>query len=91
MEIFDTEPIVNVLPDDGIVYYYGEIFSNLQAHHYLQSLLNNIAWKNDEAIIYGKHIVTKRKAAWYGNNNYEYTYSKTLQNAPSIGPTNYLN
>lgn len=30
----------------------------------------NILWKNDEVIIFGKHIVTKRKAAWYGDSDY---------------------
>jgi hypothetical protein len=63
MEIFGTQPIVNILPQDGIVHYHGEIFSNLETHHYLERLLNNIAWKHDEAVIYGKHIITKRKAA----------------------------
>ena len=81
MEIFDTNTIVNILPQDGIVNYYGEIFGTLENQHYFESLLNKIAWKHDEAIIYGKHIITKRKAAWYGNNNYEYTYSNITKSA----------
>jgi alkylated DNA repair dioxygenase AlkB len=44
-------------------------------------LLNNIEWKNDEAIIFGRHIVTKRKVAWYGNNDFEYTYSNRTKYA----------
>lgn len=43
--------------------------------------MNTIEWKNDEAIIFGKHIITKRKAAWYGNSDYSYTYSNTTKQA----------
>jgi alkylated DNA repair dioxygenase AlkB len=43
--------------------------------------MNNIEWKNDEAIILGKHIITKRKVAWYGNTNFNYTYSKITKQA----------
>jgi hypothetical protein len=38
-----------------------------------------IRWKNDEAMICGKHIVTARKAAWYGDSSYSYTYSGTTK------------
>jgi alkylated DNA repair dioxygenase AlkB len=38
--------------------------------------LTTIEWRNDEAIIFGKKIITKRKVAWYGDKEYEYTYSK---------------
>ena len=38
-------------------------------------------WKNDEAIICGKKILTKRKVAWYGDEPFDYTYSKTTKKA----------
>jgi alkylated DNA repair dioxygenase AlkB len=83
MELFDqeTDPTKNILPSDGIVHYYGKIFSQKEAENYLDILLNTIAWKNDEAIIFGKKIITKRKVAWYGEEAYEYTYSKTTKSA----------
>jgi alkylated DNA repair dioxygenase AlkB len=43
--------------------------------------MQNILWKNDEVVIFGKHIVTKRKAAWYGDSDYLYTYSNTTKQA----------
>jgi hypothetical protein len=46
-------------------------------------LLQKIVWENDEVIIFGKHIVTKRKVAWYGDSNYLYTYSNTTKQALS--------
>jgi alkylated DNA repair dioxygenase AlkB len=71
----------NLLPKDGTVNYYGKLFSALQAAQFLEVLLNAIAWKNDEAVIYGKLIVTKRKVAWYGDLPFEYSYSNTTKRA----------
>jgi len=61
MELFNTEIIINLLPYDGEVNYYGKMMDKQHADHYLDKLLSNIAWKNDEAIIFGRHIITKRK------------------------------
>jgi len=69
----------NRLNEDGIVHYYGQIMSLPHANHYLEMLLNKIEWKNDEAIIYDKHIITKRKVAWYGEKSFEYTYSNNTK------------
>ncbi|WP_026209520.1 alpha-ketoglutarate-dependent dioxygenase AlkB family protein [Cytophaga aurantiaca] len=83
MNLFAPDPQSNLLPFDGIVNYYGAIMSHEQATSYLNALLENIEWKNDEAIIYGKHIITKRKVAWYGDQNFSYTYSNTTKQALS--------
>ena len=71
----------NLLPHDGTVIYYGHIMARQQADHYLEALLNNIAWKQDEAVIFGRHILTKRKVAWYGDHEFEYTYSNITKQA----------
>jgi alkylated DNA repair dioxygenase AlkB len=71
----------NLLPKDGIVNYYGKIFSLTESNYYLNNLLNGIEWKNDEAVIFGKLILTKRKAAWYGDREFEYTYSNRTKKA----------
>jgi alkylated DNA repair dioxygenase AlkB len=88
MELFDTtdQRKENLLPYDGIVKYYGPIIPQPQANSFYESLLQKIAWKNDEAVIYGKHIITKRKAAWYGDAPFEYTYSKTTKRALTWTP-----
>ena len=81
MDLFDDfqgQPR-NFLHKDGVVNYYGVLMSSIEANRYFDSLLNGIAWKNDEAIIFGKHIVTKRKVAWYGDEPFEYTYSNTTK------------
>lgn len=83
MDLFSTEigENKNLLPKDGTVNYYGHIMPLQEANFYLKNLLETIAWKNDEAIIFGKLITTKRKVAWYGDTNYNYTYSNTTKHA----------
>ncbi len=44
-------------------------------------MLNAIEWKNDEAIVFGKLVVTKRKVAWYGSQDFGYTYSNITKRA----------
>lgn len=81
MDLFDYDTSLNILPCDGEVNYFGSIMTHQDSQYYLDRLFQTIQWKNDEAIIYGKHITTKRKVAWYGDGNYAYTYSKTTKHA----------
>lgn len=83
MKLFDDtmDKTLNLLPKDGTVHYFGKILSSTRADQYFDALLNTIEWKNDEAIIFGKKIVTKRKVAWYGDVSFEYTYSNTTKTA----------
>lgn len=71
----------NFLPYDGTVHYFGQLFPIAQANAYFEALINTIEWKNDEAFIMGKHIITKRKVAWYGDREYAYTYSRSTKHA----------
>ncbi|MDZ4149381.1 MAG: alpha-ketoglutarate-dependent dioxygenase AlkB [Flavobacteriaceae bacterium] len=75
MDLFNNNPNQNLLPHDGVVRYFGKIFDYQKANHFFERLTKTIEWKNDEAVIFGKRIVTKRKVAWYGDLPFEYTYS----------------
>ncbi|PQJ81274.1 alpha-ketoglutarate-dependent dioxygenase AlkB family protein [Polaribacter glomeratus] len=81
MDLFSSDNITNILPFDGVTNYHGVILDKEKADFYYQQLLENINWKNDEAIIFGKKIITKRKVAWYGESEYSYTYSKVTKTA----------
>ncbi|MCX2575543.1 alpha-ketoglutarate-dependent dioxygenase AlkB family protein [Pedobacter sandarakinus] len=78
----------NLLPYDGTVKYFGSLYTVAEANACFQNLLSSIEWKNDEAFIMGKHIITKRKVAWYGEENFPYTYSKATKFALPF--TNHL-
>lgn len=81
MDLFNTATEQNILPYDGEVIYYGHVVSEDKAKQYYNVLLQEIPWQHDEALIYGKRIITKRKVAWYGDDSYNYTYSKTTKTA----------
>ena len=71
----------NLLPYDGEAYYFGRFISVDEAEFLFQQLLANIAWQREEAIIYGRRIITKRMVAWYGNKPFAYTYSGITKQA----------
>lgn len=75
-----SEPI-NILPNDGTARYFGVVFSAEETENYFNELMETVEWKNDEAVIFGKRIVTKRKIAWYADESYNYTYSGVTRTA----------
>tara|TARA_B110000003_G_C16543249_1_gene493650 strand:- start:325 stop:939 length:615 start_codon:yes stop_codon:yes gene_type:complete len=83
MPLFENliDPSINHLPYDGCVHYWGKVFSQPEAFQHYEALLKDIAWKHDEAIVFGKHIVTKRKVAWYADKSYQYSYSNIHRTA----------
>ncbi len=78
---FNEYKVINILNKDGVVNYYGKILSAEEAKQYFDLLMQNVLWEKDEVIIFGKHITTKRKVAWYGDSKYLYTYSNTTKQA----------
>tara|TARA_R110002126_G_scaffold185762_1_gene334350 strand:+ start:2140 stop:2742 length:603 start_codon:yes stop_codon:yes gene_type:complete len=81
MDLFSSDNITNILPFDGVSNYHGIVLNKNQCGFYYEALFNTINWKNDEAIIFGKKIITKRKVAWYGDSEYSYSYSKVTKTA----------
>ena len=83
MQLFDDLPLPlkNLLPKEGTVNYYGKVFGKADADRYYETLFNEIEWENDQAVIFGKLITTKRKVAWYGEKPFEYTYSNITKTA----------
>lgn len=83
MDLFNNErdATTNLLPKEGTVNYYGKVFSKAEADFYYHHLLEHVFWENDQAVIFGKLIITKRKVAWYGEKPFEYTYSNITKTA----------
>ena len=81
MDLFSSEKIKNILPFDGITNYHGVVLNLNDCRFYYEKLMNSINWKNDEAIIFGKKIITKRKVAWYGESEFSYKYSGVTKTA----------
>jgi len=81
MDLFSDNQITNLLPYDGTVFYFGKIVSLNEANRFFNTLYSAIEWRNDEAVVFGKHFITARKAAWYGTEEYNYSYSNTIKKA----------
>ncbi len=81
MDLFATDPNKNLLPGDGTVHYHGPVMAADVADGYLAMLYEGVPWRHDQAVMFGKHIVTARKVAWYGDTDFPYTYSGTTKTA----------
>ncbi len=66
-------PIINL--KDSELLYHPSFFNKTESDSIFKSLLENIEWKQDKIIMYGKEILLPRLSAWYGDNNKPYTYS----------------
>jgi len=71
--LFEPE---NLLPKDGIAIYHGVVFNEKEANQMCKELLDTIPWKQDEVVMFGKKIMTKRKVAWYADAGITYTYAR---------------
>lgn len=80
-DLFAQNPAVNLLPCDGVVNDFGRVLTHEAAEHFHQVLLRGLPWKNDEAVMFGKRIITARKVAWFGDGDFSYTYSGTTKQA----------
>jgi alkylated DNA repair dioxygenase AlkB len=65
----------NLLPKDGIAIYHGVIFNEKETTRISVDLLDTIPWKQDEVVMFGKKIITKRKVAWFADAGISYTYA----------------
>lgn len=66
-KLFYIEKPKNIIPRDGEAIYHGPIFDWDISNKYLEKLLHDIPFHSEERVMYDKHIITKRKIAWYGS------------------------
>ena len=76
--VVSSQTIIN---KDGIAIYTDSLIPAEKSEFFLLQLSKNIQWKNDESVIFGKHYITRRKTAWYGDRPFNYTYSKIKRTA----------
>lgn len=78
MKLFDlpSNEKKNWLPFDGTVNYYSDFIAQQSADRFFKELQTNINWERDRLVLFGKEIVTRRQVAWYGDEPFEYTYSR---------------
>ncbi|MCT8334476.1 alpha-ketoglutarate-dependent dioxygenase AlkB [Leptospira sp. 85282-16] len=86
MHLFQRTDSENLLPYDGVLLYIPDFLPTEEANRTFHSFLEGIEWKPDEAILYGKHITTKRSVAWYAEKGFSYRYSGTTKTALPWSP-----
>jgi len=65
----------NILPFDGDTFLYENFFSEREADQYFRSLREQIQWKQEEIIMFGKRVMQPRLTALYGDAGKSYRYS----------------
>jgi alkylated DNA repair dioxygenase AlkB len=70
----------NILPIDGEVYLYPELFNESTSDLFFKSLTENIAWKQEPVKIMGQEIMQPRLTAWYGDQGKSYSYTGITMN-----------
>jgi alkylated DNA repair dioxygenase AlkB len=86
MELFPNEPAANLLPHDGVVRYFGVILDEGEQARVFGQLMDEVAWAQDELVMFGKRIVTARKVAWQGDAGFRYRYSGMEKKAAEWTP-----
>lgn len=81
MDLFPPASDLNLLPCDGTVHYHGRVLTPAEADGHTAALLAEVPWQHDEAVIFGKRIITARQVAWYGDQRFSYTYSGATRHA----------
>lgn len=69
------------------VIYFGVVLEESEAENYFKALEAEVVWHQDELIIFGRKIITNRLVAWYGDKDYEYTYSHNSKRALPWSPS----
>ncbi len=76
---FDTDQEVLELPDADVTLY-RHYFDLSTSKKYFKSLKEEILWREEEIILYGKVHNLPRLSAWYGDPASTYTYSGIFLN-----------
>jgi alkylated DNA repair dioxygenase AlkB len=81
MDLFNTNSVQNILPFEGDVLNYGLVLDSNLSTHCFNKFLEADFWEHDELIMFGKHLKTNRKVAWFGDQDYQYSYSNSIKKA----------
>ncbi len=61
--------------ENGEYLFYPDFFSKAESNFYLQTIRENIDWKQESMNMYGKQVDFPRLTAWYGENDKTYSFS----------------
>jgi alkylated DNA repair dioxygenase AlkB len=85
MSLFGKEKLILNMPDANVVYYPNFFEANI-ANNYLQQLLTEIEWQQDDIRVYGKVYKQPRLTALYGSTSKTYSYSNITMTPNTFTP-----
>lgn len=62
-------------PFENLLEYIPGFFTEAESQRFMAQLINNIDWRQETLIIFGKSVKTPRLTAWYGDTGVAYKYS----------------
>ncbi len=65
----------NILPFDGEAYYHSHFFTTKESEQLFNILKEEIQWRHDPIMLFGKKILQPRLTALYGDPKVQYGYS----------------
>jgi len=68
--------LIQIINKDGVAIYHPGVLPIDTANQYLIELQKGISWEQDVIHLFGKTFITQRRVAWFGDEPYEYKYSK---------------
>jgi len=83
-ELFDDEFLPETIPmADADVKFVRFFYRPALAARYMQALLDEIAWRQEKIVLWGRQHLQPRLSAWYGDAGSSYSYSGiTLEPQP---------
>lgn len=79
--LFPLNENINLLPRDGTLFYFKDFLTPENSSINIALLLQELPFKNDETIVFGKHRVMNRLTAWVGDLPFTYGYSQIKRKA----------
>ena len=75
-DLFPAQTTLERIPmQDAEVYYLRELFLAQTAEAIMNQLINEVRWRAENIVVWGKTYPQPRLTAWYGDNGINYTYS----------------
>ncbi|SMF77291.1 alpha-ketoglutarate-dependent dioxygenase AlkB family protein [Pseudobacteriovorax antillogorgiicola] len=65
----------NLLPRDGEAYLFPQVFSPEESQQLFQSLYQNVIWRQEEIILFGRKVMQPRLTAWCADSDKHLRYS----------------
>jgi alkylated DNA repair dioxygenase AlkB len=81
------EALHNILPKDGDVDFFPQVFTVEESDIYFDGLQHEIDWKQEPISIYGRTVMQPRLTAWYGDPGKIYSYSGLTMQPRAWTPT----